>query len=80
LAGNVARVWHRFAYTSYHPFDRDITVMRELAFSQWQTNGKASHASEPAPVWGSVHDDDAFMTLMAMLFGRAQQRSVKSRE
>jgi hypothetical protein len=71
LQQNLSRVWRRFTYSSYFPFDQDIAMQRQIGKSRWESSGKQQHSSLPAPEWGDVHTDDAFMTLMQILYGKA---------
>lgn len=76
LQANVAKVWHRFAYSGYHPFDRDIAAMRNQGKQAWEENGQPEHASIPAPAWGDPTADDGFETLMQILYGKALEQEI----
>ena len=70
LQQNVAKVWRRFAWTSYFPFDEDIREQRQLSRRRWEDAGQPAHASLPAPEWGSPVEADAFGTLMQILHSK----------
>lgn len=70
LQANVAKVWNRFAYSSHFPFDQDIDMARQAGQRAWKDAGEPEHKSHPAPAWDRP-PDDAFGTLMQILYGRA---------
>ena len=74
LQANVEKVWRRFTYSGYHPFDRDVAAMRAAGQAKWEKAGRPAHASIPAPAWGDTHEDDAFETLMQVLYGKMLRR------
>ena len=80
LQQNVAEVWHRFAWTSYFPFDEEIAEKRRLGHSRWQAAGEPAHASAPAPVWSSDNRNDAFGTLLQILYSKMQDGSGSARK
>jgi hypothetical protein len=69
---HVGRVWERFSYSSYFPFDLDIQVLRQEGFQQWIQQGQPNHKSHPAPEWGHEGGHDAFSTLMQVLYGKLE--------